>query len=106
MTLQWAGLILAIATFGAIACGHVFVRKLNYRFGTKPVPYVILLGLLFLFLSLRTPDNLLSAVLGILAITTLWDALELVRQEERVRRGHAPQNPDRPVEARRRDPRK
>ena len=99
MTLQWAGPVLAVLTFGTIALGHVAVRKLNYRYGTKPAPVFLLLGLGFLALSLLVTSNLASAALGIVGMTTLWDAVEFVRQEERIRRGHAPANPDRPVEA-------
>jgi hypothetical protein len=102
MTLQWAGLVLAVLTFGTIGLGHTLVRKVNYRYGTKPAPYVFVLGLLFLFLSLLVAGNLASAALGIVGMTTLWDAVELIRQEERIRRGHAPANPNRPVEPRRR----
>jgi hypothetical protein len=102
MTLQWAGLVLAVITFGTIALGHVAVRKLNYRYGTKPAPLFLGLGLGFLGLSLLAMDNLASAALGIAGMTTLWDAVELIRQEERIRRGHAPANPSRPVEPRRR----
>ncbi len=98
MTLQWAAPILAAVTLGTIAFGHVAVRKLNFRYGTKPIPYVCILGLFFLLISLLLQSDLWSAVMGIVGVTTLWDALELIRQEERVRRGHAPANPDRPVE--------
>lgn len=100
MTLQWSGVILAFITFGTIAFGHVAVRKLNYLYGTKPARYVLLAGLVFLFLSLQTHNDLASAALGIVGITTLWDSYELIRQEERIRRGHAPRNPNRPVETR------
>jgi hypothetical protein len=102
VTLQWAGLVLAVLTVSTIGLGHVAVRKLNYRYGTKPVPVFLVLGLLFLGLSLLTTGNLASAALGIVGMTTLWDAVELIRQEARIRRGHAPGNPDRPVEPRRR----
>ena len=102
MTLQWAGLVLAVLTTGTIGLGHVAVRKLNYRFGTKPTPIFLVLGLLLLGLSLLARDNLTSAALGIVGMTTLWDAVELIRQEERIRRGHAPANPNRPVKPRRR----
>jgi hypothetical protein len=102
MTLQWAGPVLAVLTVGAIGFGHVAVRKANYFYGTRPVPYVFALGLLLLFFSLRVAGNLASAALGILGMTTLWDSYELIHQEERVRRGHAPANPNRPVEPRRR----
>ena len=101
MTLQWAGLVLAVLTFGTIGLGHVMVRKLNYRYGTKPAPFFLILGLLFLGLSLLATDNLASAALGIVGMTTLWDAVEFIRQEERIRRGHAPANPHRPVTPRR-----
>ena len=102
MTLQWAGPVLAVVTFATIGFGHMMVRKVNYLYGTKPAPYVLGLGLLFLFISLRATSDLASAVLGIVAVTTLWDAFELYRQEERIRRGHAPANPNRPVKPRRR----
>ena len=101
MILQWAGPVLALTTLATIGFGHVVVRKVNYLYGTKPVPYVFILGLVFLFFSLRVDSDLASAALGIIAMTTLWDAYELIRQEERIRRGHAPANPNRPVEPRR-----
>ena len=101
MTLQWAGAVLAVLTLATIGLGHVAVRELNYRYGTKPMPVFLLFGLGFLGVSLLVTDNLASAALGILGITTLWDAVEFIRQEERIRRGHAPANPDRPVELRR-----
>jgi hypothetical protein len=101
MTLQWAGLVLAVLTLATIGLGHVAVRELNYRYGTKPMPVFLLFGLGFLGVSLLVTGNLASAALGILGITTLWDAVEFIRQEERIRRGHAPANPDRPAEPRR-----
>lgn len=101
MSLHWAGLVLAVVTFATIGLGHVGVRKLNYLYGTKLVPYVFVAGLLILFISLRLQSDLASAALGIIGITTLWDSFELTRQEERIRRGHAPANPNRPVEMKR-----
>jgi hypothetical protein len=46
--------------------------------------------------------RLQAGALGIVGMTTLWDAVEFIRQEEHIRRGHALANPDRPVESRRR----
>ena len=87
MTLQWVGLVLAVLTLGTIGLGHVVVRKLNYRYGTKPAPFFLVLGLLLLGLSLLATDNLASAALGIVGMTTLWDAVEFIRQEEHIRSG-------------------
>ncbi len=97
MSLQWAGPMLAAVTVITIWLGHVMVRKVNYHFGTRPVPLVAVLGLGAMIASLLTASDLLSGVLGIVGITTLWDAFELVRQEERVKKGRAPVNPRRPV---------
>ena len=58
--------------------------------------FFFVLNLAFLGLSLLVTSNPASAALGIVRMTTLWDAVEFVRQEERIRPGHAPANPDRP----------
>ena len=50
--------MLAVLTTGTIGLGHVAVRKLNYRYGTKPAPVFLGLGLAFLVLSLLVTDNL------------------------------------------------
>jgi hypothetical protein len=97
MTLQWAGPVLGAVTVATIWFGHVMVRKVNYHFGTRPVPLVLALGAGGLAASLFVTWDLLSAVLGIVGITTVFDGIELIRQEARVRRGHAPENPNRPV---------
>lgn len=86
MTLQWAGLILAGVTFGTIGIGHVLVRRLHARFGTRPAIPLFILGALVLFLSSLFRDSLLSGAFGIISITVLWDGVEIYRQEKRMRR--------------------
>jgi hypothetical protein len=71
----------------------VLVRITHYHFGTKPAPAIFLGGLLLLLGSTQTVSDLLSATLGIVGLTLVWDAFELHRQEKRVRLGHAPLNP-------------
>jgi hypothetical protein len=93
MELQFAGPVLALVTFLTIWWGHVLVRIVHYYFGTRPAPLVMLLGLVALLISTQTPLELLSAGLGIVGLTLVWDAFELHRQEARVRQGHAPLNP-------------
>jgi len=93
MELQIAGPILALVTFLTIWWGHVLVRIVHYYFGTRPAPLIMLLGLIALLISTQTAAELLSATLGIVGLTLVWDAFELHRQEARVRQGHAPLNP-------------
>ena len=95
MVLQWSGPVLAFIVVGTIAAGHVAVRKLNYLWGTKPAVPLITLGAAILTGSLYVDSNLLCATLGIVGITTLWDGVEIIRQEKRVLVGHAPKNPNR-----------
>ena len=91
--LQLAGPILAVVTFLTIWWGHVLVRIVHYYFGTRPAPLLFGAGLALLFASTQTGNDLVSASLGIVGLTLLWDAFELHRQEARVRLGHAPLNP-------------
>ncbi len=86
MSLHWAGLVLASVTFATIAIGHVMVRWLHARFGTRPALPLFLVGTAVLVASLAAIDDLLSAALGITAITLLWDGVEIFRQEKRSRR--------------------
>ena len=65
----------------------------------QPIIIAIALGLVLEIWSLITDYRLLSTVTGILGITILWDALEFVRQEKRVKKGHAPANPSNPRHA-------
>jgi uncharacterized protein DUF4491 len=95
MILQWVGPLMAFLTVATIGAGHVMVRKINYHFGTKFAPLVVIIGASVLGLSSWVTSDLISAALGIVGITTLWDGVELYRQEARVRKGHAPMNPKR-----------
>lgn len=86
MSLQWAGVILALVTFATIAAGHVLVRRLHARYSTRPALPLFVIGGLVLIGSLATNDNLLSGALGITAITILWDGIEIYRQEKRMKK--------------------
>ena len=87
MTLQWSGFALAITTFMTIGIGHVLVRRLHPKFGTRlGIPFMLAGGVV-MFLSLFTANELMSGILGIVSITTFWDGIEFFRQEKRVKRG-------------------
>lgn len=86
MNLQWAGTLLGVATFVTIGAGHVLVRWLHARFGTRPAVPLLITGGLTLLISLIAEDDLLSGLLGISAITFLWDGVEIYRQEKRVKK--------------------
>ncbi len=87
MNLHYAGLILAVTTFATIGIGHVLVRRLYPVFGTRAGPVFWVMGLLVYAGSMVAKSRLLSSVLGLVAVTFVWDGIEFFRQKKRVERG-------------------
>ena len=102
MFINLIGLTAALAAFLGIWLGHVSVRAIERKTKNLLIPILLALaiGLGLEICSLFTEHWLLNTILGILGITILWDALEFVRQERRVKKGHAPANPSNPRHAR------
>lgn len=102
MELNWLGPASAAATFFGVWIGHVSVRRIEREVDRIWIPstLALFLGIGLLTASFLTPKLILSAICGILAVTLLWDALELaVRQPRRIKNGHAPANPNNPRHA-------
>ena len=99
--MNFIGVAAGLSTFLSVWFGHVAVRKVEYLSPTIWLPSSIFTALAFLvaFFSSSTTSRPLSVALGILAITLLIDALEIRRQQNRVRKGHAPANPNNPRHA-------
>ena len=99
--MNFIGVAAAFTTFFSIWFGHVAVRKIEFSSPTIWLPTTIfaVLGLLVEVLSLSMVNRLWSVAFGILGITLLFDALEFTRQQNRIKKGHAPANPDNPRHA-------
>jgi hypothetical protein len=93
--MNFVGLVAAVATFLSIWFGHVAVRKIEFNSPTIWLPTVIfaIAGITLEWFSLSTSNFFLSAAFGIIGITFLWDALEFTRQQNRIKKGHSPANP-------------
>ena len=96
------GLVAAATAFLSIWLGHVSVRKIESAAPALALPTAAFIGagVLLEWLASRSTNLAVSAGAGILGITLIWDAVELWRQQHRVRRGHAPANPVNPRHAR------
>lgn len=99
--MNFIGVVAALTAFFSIWFGHVAVRKIEFVSPTIWIPTVFFaaLGLTTEFLSLSTGNRPLSTIFGILGITLLFDALEFTRQQNRIKKGHAPANPNNPRHA-------
>jgi hypothetical protein len=95
---NYLGILSAIAAFLGVWIGHVAVRQIEFNARNLLPPILIALGLGLSagIFSLLTENIAVSAALGILGITLLWDSFEFIRQERRIRKGHAPANPNNP----------
>ena len=102
MNINPIGFVAAFATFLGVWMGHVTVRKVERETVRLWIPIcaALLFGTGFGVFSFLTPSLILSAVSGILAVTFLWDAFEFIRQQNRIKHGHAPANPKNPRHAR------
>ncbi len=100
--LNTLGIVSATATFMGVWLGHVAVRRIDFTTGNllPPILTTLGLGLCVETFSLLAGDAAISAGLGILGITFMWDSFEFIRQERRIRKGHAPANPNNPRHAR------
>ena len=87
MSWQWTGPLYALTTVATIGFGHVLVRRLHARTGTRFGWPLIALGLLMLAATLFVADDLYAGLLGLVAVTLFWDGVEIFRQEKRKRRG-------------------
>ncbi len=93
MTLQgvWIGAI----AFLIIGIFHPIVIKGEYYFGKRIWPLFAIAGVGCIALSLFLGHALLSAVAGITGFSCLWSIHEIMEQEERVKKGWFPDNPNR-----------
>ena len=94
MVMNFQGLIIGIAAFAIIGVFHPIVIKSEYYIGKKVWPIFLLMGLLLIVLSLFINNITVSAITGITGFTSLWSIHELFEQEERVKKGWFPNNPN------------
>ena len=100
--MNYVGLVAALSTFFGVWFGHVAVRRIESISRTIWLPTLIFaaIGIVLEWFSLSTSNLLFATSSGILGFTFLWDALEFTRQQNRIKKGHAPANPKNPRHAR------
>lgn len=93
MNLQ--GILIGIFSFLIIGLFHPIVIKCEYYFTYKVWPVFLVLGILFIGLSLLVRIVMISTILGVTGFTCWWSIKELFEQRERVAKGWFPKNESR-----------
>ena len=94
-TMNYIGLLIAIATFLIIGIFHPIVIKSEYHFGVKCWWVFLIAGLCFIGASLFVEGHIASPLLGVIGCSCLWSILEIFEQRQRVKKGWFPMNPKR-----------
>ncbi|MDO5726262.1 MAG: DUF4491 family protein [Tissierellia bacterium] len=93
--MNFEGLIIGLCTFLIIGIFHPLVIKGEYYFGKAIWIWFLILGIIFVALSLFAKSTIISSILGVTAFCFFWSIRELYEQEERVLKGWYPKNPNR-----------
>jgi hypothetical protein len=94
MHMNFQGVIIGVTAFAIIGVFHPIVIKAEYYFGKRVWPIFLVAGILLIGLSIFINDTALSAIVGVTGFTCLWSIHEIIEQEERVKKGWFPQNPN------------
>lgn len=87
------GLVIGIVTFLVIGLFHPIVIKAEYYWGVRCWWIFLLLGIVFVVLSIITKELFLSTIMGVVAFSSFWSILEIFEQTKRVEKGWFPANP-------------
>lgn len=93
--MNYQGIIVGIIAFCIIGVFHPIVIKGEYYFSKNIWPVFLILGIIFLGVTLFIHNSIVASATGVLGVTCLWSIKELKEQEERVEKGWFPKNPNR-----------
>lgn len=93
--MNFSGIIIGVFAFVITGVFHPVVVKCEYYFSAKVWPLFLVTGSISAVISLSVESEIISGIFGILSFVLLWCIRELKEQEERVRKGWFPRNPNR-----------
>jgi hypothetical protein len=93
--MNFSGILIGAAAFLIIGIFHPIVVKSEYHMGVRVWPLFLIVGLTCVAATLFIKNATLAAIVGVFGFSSLWSIRELFEQEERVRKGWFPANPDR-----------
>lgn len=93
--MNYTGILLGLCSFLVIGIFHPLVIKAEYHFGRRSWWAFLIMGLIFMALSLTCHNQFLSILFGVTAFSAFWGIGEVFAQHRRVKRGWFPMNPKR-----------
>ena len=93
--INFNGILLGLCSFLVIGIFHPLVIKAEYHCGRRSWWGFLVMGLLFMTLSLTCRNQFLSTLFGVVAFSSFWGIGEVFAQHRRVKRGWFPMNPRR-----------
>lgn len=88
--MNFQGVTIGLISFLIIGIFHPIVIKAEYYFSKKIWPVFLVVGIVFIFLSMSINTQVLSAILGITGFSCFWSIHEIFEQEKRVQKGWYP----------------
>ena len=95
MNLQ--GIVIGIMAFLIIGVFHPIVIASEYYIGKKIWPFFLIMGVFCIGMSVFIVNHTISAIVGVIGFASLWSIHEIIEQEERVKKGWFPNNPNKGV---------
>lgn len=92
--LNWQAVIIGAVSFLIIGLFHPIVIKGEYYFGKRIWPLFLAAGVAFMLLALCLKSDFWAIIVALVAFSSFWSIKELFEQEERVKKGWFPANPN------------
>ncbi len=92
--MNFQGLIIGVSTFLAIGIFHPIVIKSEYYIGKKIWPLFLIVGIGLIISSIFIENITISSIIAVVGFSSLWSIHEIIEQEERVKKGWFPKNPN------------
>lgn len=92
--MNFEGIVIGVMTFFMIGIFHPIVIASEYYIGKKIWPVFLIFGIFCIGISLFVRNSIISAIVSVIGFSSLWSIHEIIEQEERVKKGWFPSNPN------------
>lgn len=92
--MNFEGIVIGVMAFLIIGVFHPIVISSEYYVGKKIWPVFLIFGVFCIGISLLIKNSIISTTVSVIGFASLWSIHEVIEQEERVKKGWFPANPN------------